>query len=151
MATHSSILGLSWWPSSKESACNAGDTRDVGLIPGWGRSPGGGHGNPLQYSCLENPTDRGVWRATLHGVTKSRTRLSDGTMSLKHLSQRPGHHHSTGQTTVLPLVLLFSVTFPFETASPMRVETGYIGFFLQQPQCLAHTTCSTPSEQMKKL
>ena len=95
--------------------------------------------------------DRGVWRATLRGVAKSRTRLSDRTMSLKHLSQRPGHHHSTGQTTGLPLVLLFSVTFPFETASPMRVETGYIGFFLQQPQCLAHTRCSTPSEQMKKL
>ena len=53
--------------SGKESACNA---RDVGLIPGLGRSPGGGNTNPLQYSCLENPVDRGVWRATDHGVTK---------------------------------------------------------------------------------
>ena len=43
---------------------NAGDIRDLGLIPGSGRSPGGGHGNPLQYSCLENPMDRGVWQAT---------------------------------------------------------------------------------------
>ena len=51
-ATHSSILGLPWWPDSKESSCNIGD---LGLIPGLGRSPGGGHGNPLQYSCLENP------------------------------------------------------------------------------------------------
>ena len=42
----------------------------VGSIPGWGRSPGGGHGNPLQYSCLENPMDRGAWWATVHGVTK---------------------------------------------------------------------------------
>ena len=52
---------------------------DVGLIPGWGRSPGGGHGNPLQYSCLENPTDRGAWCATVHGVAKSQTWLSDWT------------------------------------------------------------------------
>ena len=52
---------------------NAGDIRDVGSIPGLGRSPGGGHGNPLQYSCLENPMDRGPWWATVHGVTKSRT------------------------------------------------------------------------------
>ena len=47
---------------------NAGDTRDVGSVPGWGRSPGGGHGNPLQYSCLENPMDRGDWWATAHGI-----------------------------------------------------------------------------------
>ena len=51
----------------------AGDLRDVGLIPGWGRSPGEGGGNPLQYSCLENPMDRGAWWAAVHGVTKSRT------------------------------------------------------------------------------
>ena len=51
----------------KESACNAGD---LGLIPGWGRSPGEGNGYPLQYSCLENPIDRGAWQATVHGVTK---------------------------------------------------------------------------------
>ena len=58
----------------RESACNAGD---LGLIPGLGRSPGKGNGNPLQYSCLENPMDGGVWWAAVHGVTKSRTRLSD--------------------------------------------------------------------------
>ena len=50
---------------------NAGDTRDAGLIPGLGRSPGEGNGNPLQYSCLENPMDRGAWRATVHGVTEA--------------------------------------------------------------------------------
>ena len=55
-------------PASKESAYNAGD---AGLIPGWGRSPGDGNGYPLQYSCLENPVDRGAWWATIHGVTKS--------------------------------------------------------------------------------
>ena len=57
----------------KESACNAGD---LGLIPGSGRSPREGHGYPLQYSCLENPVDRGALQATVHGVA-SRTRLSD--------------------------------------------------------------------------
>ena len=54
---------------------NAGDVRGVGLIPGLGRSPGGGRGNPLQYSCLENPMDRGAWLATVHGVAKSRAQL----------------------------------------------------------------------------
>ena len=54
-----------------------GIARDVGLIPGSGRSPGGGNGCPLQYSCLENPMEGGAWRATAHGVTKSQTRLSD--------------------------------------------------------------------------
>ena len=60
----------------KVSAYNAGDP---GSIPGSGRSPGEGNGNPLQYSCLENPMDRGAWLATVHGVAKSQTRLSDFT------------------------------------------------------------------------
>ena len=57
----------------KNLPANAGDMRDTGLIPGSGRSPGEGKGNPLQCSCLENLIDRGVWRATVHGVTKSQT------------------------------------------------------------------------------
>ena len=57
----------------KESACNAGD---LGFFPGLRRSPGEGNGDPLQYSCLENPMDRGAWPATAHGVTKGLTRLS---------------------------------------------------------------------------
>ena len=61
--------------SAVESACSVGDVRYTGLIPGSGRSPGGGHGNPLQYSCLENPMDRRAWRATIHGVAKSQIRL----------------------------------------------------------------------------
>ena len=61
----------------KESAYNAGDSGDVVLIPGSGRYPGGGNGNPLQYSCLENPIDREAWRATVHWVTKSCTQLRD--------------------------------------------------------------------------
>ena len=59
---------------SKESTCNVGD---LGLFPGLGRSPGGGHGDPLQYSCQENTMDRGGWWATVHWIAKSRTQLSD--------------------------------------------------------------------------
>ena len=62
----------------KESAYSAGD---LGSIPGWGRSPGEGNGTPLQYSCLKNPMDGGAWWAIDHGVTESRTRLSDFTFT----------------------------------------------------------------------
>ena len=58
----------------KQFTCNE---PGLGLFPVLGRSPGGGHDNPLQYSCLENPMDRGSWKATLHGITNSQTRLSD--------------------------------------------------------------------------
>ena len=57
----------------KNPHANAGDIRNVGSIPGLGRSLGGGHGNPLQYPCLENPMDREAWRGTVHEVTKSQT------------------------------------------------------------------------------
>ena len=59
----------------KNPPAKAGDTRDLGLIPGLGRSPGGGHGNSLQYSCVENPMDRGAWRATVHRIAESQTQL----------------------------------------------------------------------------
>ena len=65
---------LPWWRRGKESACHAGDSSS---IPGSGRSPGEGNGNPLQRSYLENPIDRGEWRATVHGVEKSRTWLNN--------------------------------------------------------------------------
>ena len=66
-------LGLPWWLSSKEPACQAGDS---GSILGLGRSPGEGNSNPLQYSCLGNPMARGSWWATVLGVQKNWTRLS---------------------------------------------------------------------------
>ena len=57
----------------KNSPANAGDIRDMGLIPGWGRSPRGGDGNPFQYSCMENPIDRGAWQVTVHRIAESET------------------------------------------------------------------------------
>ena len=65
--------GFTKWSSGKETACNARDTGDAGSIPGLGRSLGGGHGNPLQYSCLGNPMDRRAWWAMVHRVTKNWT------------------------------------------------------------------------------
>ena len=64
----------------KNPSASAGDLRDMGSIPGLRKSPGGGHDNPFQYSCLENSVDRGGWWAIVHGVTKSQTRLK----GLKH-------------------------------------------------------------------
>ena len=61
----------------KNPPANAEDVRDAGSIPGWGRSSGEGHGNPFQYSCLENPMDKGVLQPAVHGVAKSWTRLSN--------------------------------------------------------------------------
>ena len=70
----------SWgFPGSSDGKASAYNARDPGSIPGSGRSPGEGNGNPLQYSCLENPMDRGAWWATIHGVSKSWTQLSDFT------------------------------------------------------------------------
>ena len=64
-------MGFPGGSVDKESASNAGDAGDEGLIPGPGRSRGVGHSNPLQYSCLENPMDRGAWQAAVYRVTKS--------------------------------------------------------------------------------
>ena len=75
METLKSQAGLPWWLSGKEAAWNAENAGDMGLIPRLGRSPEGGNGNPLQYSCLENPMDRGAWWAAVHKVSKSWTWL----------------------------------------------------------------------------
>ena len=77
--------GLPWWLRVKASACNVGD---LGSIPGLGRYPGELNGNPLQYSCLENPMDGGAWWATVHGVAKSQTRLSDLTNLTSPMNHR---------------------------------------------------------------
>ena len=71
------LVGFPGSSMVKNLPANTGDAGGVDLIPWSGRSPGGGHGNPLQYSCQEKPKDRGAWWATVHGVTKSQTQLSD--------------------------------------------------------------------------
>ena len=71
-----SYTWLPMWYSGKESASSTGGVRDKGSIPGWGRSPGVGNGNPLQYSCLENSIDRGAWWATVHEVIKHQRQLN---------------------------------------------------------------------------
>ena len=105
----------------KESACNVGD---LGSISGLGRSTGKGNGSPLHYSCLENPMDRRAWRAAVHGVTKSQTRLSDS-----HTHTEEGYSfcifHCLGSTVdVFHLVDLSCVPFQFTTfsESPSRVK-----------------------------
>ena len=72
---------------------SAGDVRDAGLIPGSGRSPGVGNGNPLQYSCLENPMDRGAWQAAVHGVTKSHN-MTEVTWHTAH-NNIPSYEYTT--------------------------------------------------------
>ena len=79
----------------KNLPANAGD---MGSIPGWGRSPGGGNGNPLQYSCLENLMDRGVWWATVHGVTNKLD-------TAKQLSGHVHAHTHTSSTIIVTMVL----------------------------------------------
>ena len=78
------LLGFLAGSAHKESTCNAGDIGDEGLIPGLGRSPGGGNGNPLQYSCMKHSMDRGTWWATVPGVAKSQTWQSTHTYAWVH-------------------------------------------------------------------
>ena len=106
-------------PMVKNLPAKAGDVRDTGLIPGLGRSPGGGHGNPLQYSCLENPMDRGAWRATVHGVTKSPTGLSDR-----------AHRHSCFMR-LCSLLLNNKVNQPCTCTYPLL---NWISFLFRSPQ-----------------
>ena len=91
--------GLPWWLSDKESACNAEHTGDTSLIPRWGTSPAGGKGNPLQYSCLENPMNSGTWRAIVHEVKKKQTQP---TMHMQKV-HFPTPNHSQHQLGLLQL------------------------------------------------
>ena len=96
------FLGFPGDSDGKESACNVGDP---GSICGLGKSPGEGNGNPLQYSCLENPVDRAAWQATVHGVEKSWTRLSDFT-SLHFLPPPPLGCGAAADSVSLPVNML---------------------------------------------
>ena len=104
---HILYMGFPGGSEVKVSACNAGD---VGSIPGSGRSPGEGNVSPLQYSCLENPMDGGAWWATVHGVAKSRTRLSDFTHSLTHSVMGPSDS-SLAKTRLITMLTNIYFTF----------------------------------------
>ena len=73
------------WLGVKNPPANAGDTGDSGSIPGWGRFPGGEHGNPFQYSCQENPMDRGAWQVIVHGGAKNKTQQRTHTQTKNKL------------------------------------------------------------------
>ena len=88
--------------SGKDLLANAGHVRDSGSVPGLGGSPGEGHGNPLQYSCLENPMDRGVCWATVHSLAKSQTQLKRFNIAFKHMNPFFEDTHSTVCLEVAP-------------------------------------------------
>ena len=97
----------------KNSPANAGDVRDAGSIPGWERYPGGGHGNPLQYSCLENPLNRGAWQATIHRFAElDMTEASEHALQVTgKQSPSPGlrfiyKFSRSSYTTLTPLILV---------------------------------------------
>ena len=113
----------------KASACNAGD---LGSIPGLGRSPGEGNGNPLQYSCLENPTDGGAWLATVHGVAKSRTRLSNFTFTFKVYSRLIRRYRDFFFIYFCPHACIKSPPSTF----PTRVEWHIC--YINEPSCTHH-------------
>ena len=94
LIAHIQDEGFPGGASGKEPACQCRRRKKNGSFPGWGRSPGGGHGNPLQYSCLEDPMGRGAWWATFHGVTKSQTQLRK-----KHLHVLCSYTNYASQTS----------------------------------------------------
>ena len=115
------LMGLPRWLSGKASTCNA---RDTGSIPGSGRSPGEGNGNPHQYSCLENPMDGGAWWATVHGVAKNQTRLSNFTFLFTR-----------------PLMDLIRYTHLFIKSLPPSVSKG--SWFGKLSECRVSTVISS--------
>ena len=122
------LNGLPQRFSGKESTCNAGD---LGSIPGSGRSPGEGNGNPLQYSCLENPMDRGAWRAADHRVAKSQTLLSIHALRLTHAPILHIQSHFVSPSIhwwTLELLFLLAIVIPLRTWVH-RYLSPYFQFF----------------------
>jgi len=97
--------GLPWWLKCKQSACNV---VDLGSIHGWGRCPGEGNGNPLQYSCPENPMGRGAWWASVHRVAKNQTQLNDWNTHFSKNNLRTGKILCQSVKYVLNIYLFFS-------------------------------------------
>ena len=136
--------GLLRWLSGKESACQWRRHRDAGSIPGSGRSPGAGHDNPLQYSCLQNPTDRGAWEATVYGVAKSQTWLSAHThmwpLKLVTLDKKGNYFEPlwAGQCWSLKRRIISRTDSGAKpTQSSLRPSPGLQGS-PQAPSCISH-------------
>ena len=94
------LSGFPWWLSSKDSACSAGDKEDVGWILGSARSPGGGNDNPLQYSCLKNPMDRGAWQTIVWRATKSQMWQDTQSALICQFTYAHTHTHTHTHTQV---------------------------------------------------
>ena len=134
----------------KNPPVNAGATGDAGSIPGWGRFPGGGHGNLLQHSCLENPMDRGAWWATVHGVSKSRTQLKPVTM---HSCMVNMNIHCLCKSTGVDYHFLLQRTFPTQGSNPgllhcrqtlyhlSHKQSPFVAYRYQELQMFAKVKC----------
>ena len=109
----------------KNPPANAGNVRDVGSTPGSGRSPVGGHGNPLQYSCLENPIDRGAWWATVHRVAKTWTRL-------KRLSTHPQNRLTASILIQEPMSVALQLNTLISNL-PLSLNLGIVYFSAMTP------------------
>ena len=121
----------------KNLPANAGDIRDGGSVPGSGRSPGGGHGNPLQYSCLENLTDRGAWWAAVHRVAKS---LTQSDFACTHLTERPWPLKSPYTPLLVSRLFEQRLRYPevlAEDTLPQGLNTCLLGAI----SCLAWIEC----------
>ena len=116
------FTGFPGGSDGKESACKAGD---LGSIPRLGRSHGRGHGNPLQYSCLENPVDRGAWRVTVHGVAKSQTWLSN-------LAHRQHTHNRFIFVYVIHVSKKMGSSQDYYNIS-LRIQHRYLYILIHQP------------------
>ena len=127
MLTQTTRLAL--WLSGIESACSAGQVGDMGLIPGLGRSPGEGNGNPLQYSYQENPMDRGTWRAKVHGVAELDT-TEELSVSITQTNSLPPRRSYS--LTVLVSLRLCSHLKPLHPLQPQAFNFPLV-FFLHPP------------------
>ena len=131
-------MGLPRWLNGKNMPANAGDAGDVDLIPGWGRSPGGASGNPLQYSCLKEPVDWGAWWATVHRVTKSQTWLSKHAHTschIVHWGNKDKAHYSYHQILRWNCVFKDSQAQEFWPETPTEVQQSQGNCFFS-PQSL---------------
>ena len=132
----------------KKLPANARDARDIGLIPGWGRSPGAGNGNPLQYSCLGKFTDREAWQATVHGVTKSWMPLNPNSLIFPHPICPPPLQCWSPHPVPSPRILPKSPISGSWPSHPLSCSS-FIPLRLQLPPSLPHPSPGTGSHSQR--